>query len=163
MITVISGIFGGLLRLAPELFKWLNAKQEMKHELDMQKVAYDFQVLKGKQETDLVIEKGAAAWNAGAMDAFKTGIEAAARPSGVKWIDGFSALMRPLITLQWVVLLYPAVVVTTFVVLLQQNTPVITAMNTAFGPEEKALVAFIVDFYFIGRVLDSGKKKYGGK
>jgi hypothetical protein len=161
MWTVISGIFGGLLRLMPEVFKYFNAKAEMKHELDMQKVAYDFQVLKGKQEVDMIREKGAADWNTGAMDALKTSIEATTKPSGVKLIDGFNALMRPLITFQWVVLLYPGVIIATFVMLVNQGLPIIDAMNKVFGPEEKAVVAFIIDFWFVGRVLDAGKRMYG--
>jgi len=27
-----------------------------------------------------------------------------------------------------------------------------------FGPEEKALVSFIVDFWFVGRVLEGGRR-----
>lgn len=161
MWVVISGVFGGILRLAPEIFKMINAKGERAHELNMQKVAYDFQVLKGQQEKDIIFEKGAADYATGGLDALKASIEAQGRPSGVRWIDGFSALMRPLITLQWVVLLYPAVIIATFIILLQEGEPVIIAMNQAFGPEEKGLVAFIVDFWFVGRVLDVGRKKYG--
>jgi hypothetical protein len=161
MWTILSGVFGGLLRLAPELFKWINAKAEMKHELDMQEVAYKFQVLKGSQRIDEIQEQGHADWNTGALSALETAIKAQETPSGVKWIDGFSKLMRPLITFQWVILLYPAVIVTTFVILLQQGSPVIDAMNKVFGPEEKGLVAFIVDFWFIGRVLEKGRKSKG--
>lgn len=161
MWTVLSGIFGGLLRLMPEVFKYFNAKEDHRHELNMQKVAYDFQVLKGKQEMEIMFEKGAAEWNAGAISALKAGIDAAAKPSGVRWIDGFNALMRPLITLQWVIILYPAVIVTTFIVLIMRGADVLIAMNTVFGEPEKALVAFIVDFYFVGRVLDAGRRKYG--
>jgi len=154
MWTIISGIFGGLLRLAPEIFKMINAKGERAHELAMQKVAYDFQVLKGNQRIDEIQEQGQADWNTGALDALQAAIKDQGTPSGIPWIDGFSKLMRPLITLQWVVLLYPAVIITTFILLLQASVPVISAMNQAFGPEEKGLVAFIVDFWFIGRILD---------
>jgi hypothetical protein len=95
------------------------------------------------------------------MDALKTSIEATMKPSGVRWIDGFNALMRPLITFQWVVLLYPGVIIATFVILVNQGLPIIDAMNKVFGPEEKAVVAFIIDFWFVGRVLDAGKRMYG--
>ena len=161
MLTILSGIFGGLLRLAPEIFKMINAKGERAHELAMQKVAYDFQVLKGNQRIDEIQEQGQADWNTGALDALQAAIKDQGKPSGVKWIDGFSKLMRPLITFQWVVLLYPAVIISTFVILLQADVPVIDAMNEAFGSEEKALVAFIVDFWFIGRVLEAGRKLRG--
>lgn len=162
MWTIISGIFGGIFRLLPEVFKYMNAKAEMKHELDMQEVAYKFQELKGHQEVEMIREHGAADFNTGAMDALQLAIKDQGTPSGVKWIDGFSKLMRPLITLQWVVLLYPGVIVTTFIVLIQQNMPVIEAMAKVFGEPEKALVSFIVDFWFVGRALEVGRKMYGG-
>ncbi len=162
MWTILSGIFGGLLRLAPEIFKMINAKSERAHELAMQKVAYDFQVLKGQQEKDIIYEKGAAEYNTGALDALKAAIDAQAKPSGIKWIDGLNSLVRPMITIQWVILLYPAVIVSGFLLAVQSGIPPMEALVKSFGPEEKALVSFIVDFWFVGRVLDAGRKKYGG-
>jgi hypothetical protein len=159
MLTLLSGIFGGLLRIVPEFLKIWTQKQEMKHELDMQKVAYDFQVLKGNQRMDEISAQGKADWDKGGLEALKTAIDAAGRPTGIKWVDAFNAMMRPLITLQWVVILYPAVIITTFVVMMLRGSDIIVAMNTVFGEPEKALVAFIVDFWFVGRVLDAGRKR----
>jgi hypothetical protein len=171
MWTVISGIFGGLLRLAPEILKYFNMKAEQAHELNMQREAYKFQELRGKQEVDIIKEKGAADYNTGALDALKTAIEGQDRPlppSGNKFIDFLIAfanvtnkLIRPVITIQWVVILYPGVIIWSFILLVEQKIPIITAMAQVFGEPEKALVAFIVDFWFIGRVLDAGRKKYG--
>jgi len=158
MWTILSGIFGGLLRLAPELFKFLDAKNDRKHELDMQDKALEFQKLKGDQRVDEIGAQGASDWNKGAIDALKTAIEGQDKPSSVPLIDGFSKLMRPLITFQWVILLYPGVIITTFVLLIMNNMPVVDALNKVFGPEEKALVSFIVDFWFVGRVLEGGRK-----
>ena len=158
MWTVLSGIFGGVLRLAPELFKFLDAKNDRKHELDLQDKALEFQKLKGDQRLDEIGAQGAADWNKGDIDALKTAIEGQDKPSGILWIDGFSKLMRPLITFQWVVLLYPGVIVATFILLILNGVPVIDAMSKVFGPEEKALVSFIVDFWFVGRVLEGGRR-----
>jgi len=173
MFTLLSGIFGGLLRIFPEILKAWNAKQEMKHELDMQKVAYDFQVLKGNQKIDEIQTQGQADYNVSALDTLREAIKGQDAPlpmTGNRFIDFMSAfanvinkLIRPIITIQWVVLLYPGVIITTFVILLQQNTPVITALNQVFGESEKALVAFIVDFWFIGRVLETGRLGFGAK
>ena len=157
MWTILSGMFGGALRLVPELFKFLDAKNERKHELDMQDKAIEFQKLKGNQKIEEISVQGQADWNTGALDALKVAIQDQGTPSGVKWIDGFSKLIRPLITFQWVVLLYPSVIITTFIVAIQSGIPVIDAMSKAFGPEEKALVSFIVDFWFVGRVLQGRK------
>jgi len=160
MWTVLSGVFGGLLRLAPEVFKYFNQKTKMKHELEMQRLSFEYMKLQIAQVKETIIEKGAIDYANKGIEALETAIEAQTKPSGVKWIDGFSALMRPLITFQWVVLLYPGVIVTTFVFFLMQDIPVIDAMNQVFGAEEKALISFIVDFWFIGRVLESGRKRY---
>jgi len=161
MWTILSGIFGGVLRLAPELLKFLDAKNDRKHELDMQDKALEFQKLKGDQRLDEIGAQGAADWNTGAINALKTAIEGQDKPSGILWIDGFSKLMRPLITFQWVVLLYPGVIFATFVLLIINGVPVIDAMSKVFGPEEKAVVSFIIDFWFVGRVLEGGRRLAG--
>ena len=163
MLTLFSGIFGGVLRLVPELFKFLNAKADRAHELNMQKVAYDFQVLKGNQAIDEIREAGNSAFDAGAIEALRESIKAQAKPSGIKWIDGFSALMRPLITFQWVVFLYPTVIGASFYLLVKAGdgspAAIASAILQSFGDPEKALVAFIVDFWFVGRVLEGGRNR----
>jgi len=162
-LTIISGIFGGVLRLVPELFKYLNAKEDRKHESAMQEIAYKFQELKGNQALDEIKEKGNVDWDTTALETLKASIEAQAKPSGVKWIDGFSALMRPLITFQWVVCLYPAVIGASFYLLIKASdgspVAIADAIVKSFGEHERALVAFIVDFWFVGRVLEGGRNK----
>ena len=157
MFTILSGIFGGVLRLAPELFKFLDAKNERKHELDMQDKQLEFQRLAGQQRIGEIQEQGRAEWATGSLDVLKTAVESQGKLTGVKWVDAFSQIIRPLITLQWVVILYPAVIITTFYLTIISGVPVIDALNKAFGPEEKALVSFIVDFWFVGRVLERGR------
>lgn len=169
MWTVISGIFGGLLRIVPEILNYFKVKQEMKHELDMQEKAYQFQALKGDQKIDEIQQQGKADWDSGGLDALREAIKGQDTPlpmSGVRWVDVLSALsnlvskmIRPMITIQWVIILYPGVIVTTFIILLQSNVGVIPAMTQVFGPEEKALIAFIVDFWFVGRVIEAGRKR----
>lgn len=158
MWTILSGIFGGVLRIVPEILKFMDAKNDRKHELDMQDKALEFQKLKGDQKMDEIDAQGRADWSAGALDALKTAIEGQEKPSGIKWIDGFSKLMRPLITFEWVVLLYPGVIIATFWIAVAGGVPVLTALNGAFGPEEKAIVSFIIDFWFVGRVLEVARK-----
>lgn len=158
MWTVISGIFGGVFRLLPELFKYLDKKSERKHELDMQDKAIEFQKLKGSQAIDELKAIGDNAINVSAIDALKTAIEGQDKLSGVKWIDGLSKIIRPLITLQWVVILYPLVICAAFFMAVDGGITPLQAMVGAFGTEEKAIVAFIIDFWFVGRVLDKVRR-----
>lgn len=155
--TLLGGLLGGVFRVLPEILKYFDSKNERAHELAMQDKALEFQKLKGDQRIDEIGAQGQQDWNTGAIDAFKAAIQGQDAPSGVKWIDGFSKLMRPIITLQWVVLLYPAVIVASFVVLVQNGTPVLQALPAVFGESEKALVSGILNFWFLGRVFDRVK------
>uniref|UniRef100_A0A6M3JX10 Uncharacterized protein n=2 Tax=viral metagenome TaxID=1070528 RepID=A0A6M3JX10_9ZZZZ len=157
MLTIISGIFGGLFRLAPELMKMFTAKADRKHELDLMDKTFQLDKQRAELKLDEIKEQGRAEWATGSLDVLKTAIEGQNMASGILWIDGVRSIIRPLITLQWVVLLYPGVIIATFVLMIQSGVPVLDALNKAFGPDEKALVAFIIDFWFVGRVLDRGR------
>ena len=155
--TLLGGLLGGIFRFLPELLKFLDAKNERSHELAMQDKALEFQKLKGDQRIEEINAQGQQDWNTGALDALKAAIQGQDALSGIKWIDGFSKLMRPLITLQWVVFLYPAVIVGSFIVHVQSGMPVLQALPLVFGEPEKALVAGILNFWFLGRVFDRVK------
>lgn len=155
--TLIGGLMGGIFRIIPECLKFFDAKNERAHELSMQQKAFEFQQLKGNQRLDEITAESQAGWNKGALDALKTAIKGQHVQTGVKWVDGFTSLMRPLITFQWVILLYPGVIVFTFVMSVHGGTPILEALQKIFGPEEKALVAGILNFWFLGRVFDKVK------
>lgn len=152
--TLLGGLMGGLFRTVPEIMKWLDRKDERKHELSMQDKALDFEKLRGSQKMAEIGAGADAAWNVGAIEALKESIASQGEKSGVRWIDGLSTLMRPLITLQWVVLLYPAVLVASFVLAVQAGTAPLSALVAVFGESEKALCAGILNFWFLGRVFD---------
>jgi hypothetical protein len=161
--AIFGGLFGGILRIIPEVFKWLDRKDERKHELAMQDKALEFQKLKGDQVIDEIGAQSQADWDKGAMDALVTAIKGQDKPSGIKWIDGLSKLMRPTITFQWVIVLYPAVIIAQFITLLFGTVDPLTLDKIAktipliFGPDEKAIVAGIINFWFLDRVLKYAK------
>ncbi len=157
--TLIGGAVGGILRLIPEVFKWLDRKDERKHELAMQDKALDFEKLRGSQKIDEIKANAEKEYDTGAINALIEAIKGQDTPSGVRWIDGLSKLMRPIITIQWVVILYPAVIVAGFITLLFATTDQITFKKVAetlpmiFGESEKAICAGIINFWFLDRVL----------
>ena len=58
-LTLISGLFGGVLRLAPEVLKFLDAKNDRAHELAMQDKQLAFQQLQGQQQLQVIQAQGA--------------------------------------------------------------------------------------------------------
>lgn len=154
MIETLAGaLLGGVFRVVPEVLKWLDRKDERKHELSMQDKAIEFQRVKGDQRMDEIVAQGQQDWNVGALNALQASIEAQAKPSGVRWIDGFNALIRPLMALQWVIVLYPAVLIASYVLAVDAGVAPLAALVQVFGPEEKAFTAAIANFWILNRVF----------
>ena len=161
--TIFGGALGAIARLVPEFLKWTDRKDERAHELNMQKSAYEFQKLKGDQTIDEAKIEGDNAIGIASMTALVEAIKGQDAPlpmPGGRFGNFLTAtanfaskIMRPLITFQWVVLLYPAVIIASFVLAINHGAEPLVALVKVFGPEEKALVAGIVNFWFLDRIL----------
>jgi hypothetical protein len=148
-MELISLLGGGLLRLVPEFIKVWDRKDERKHELFMQDKAIEFAKIQGQQK----ISEYSAQAEIAQFDAMKVALEAQGKQTGIKWVDAFNALIRPLIAVQWVIILWPAVIVASFVLAVQAGVPALEALVATFGPDERAVAAGIVGFFFVNRAL----------
>jgi hypothetical protein len=151
--TLLGGLLGGVSRLAPEVLKWLDRKAERGHELAMQDKALEFETLRGASRMSELGAQSDAAWNTGAMDAFKEAVIAQARPSGVAWVDALSSTVRPVIT-YLLVSLYCAVKVSTFIGAVQTGTGFGAALILAWTQADQALLSGVVNFWFMSRVWE---------
>lgn len=155
--TLLGGILGGVFRVIPEVLKWFDRKDERKHEIAMTDKQIEFEQVRGAQKMAEIEGKAQADWNTGALDALKTAISGQEAPSGVKWIDGFNKLIRPLMAFQWVICLYPAVILAGFILAVQTGTPPLDALVKSFGPDEKAFTSAIANFWILNRVFTQVK------
>ena len=154
--TLVGTLFGGLFRMAPEILKWMDRKDERKHELSMFDKQLQADTLKGNQALEQINANAAAAMGAGEIQALIEATKAQSVPSGIRWVDAINSLMRPLITFWWVVVLYTAALVAQFLFLIDSGEPTVQAVIALWGVEEKALVASIVSFWFVDRSLRKG-------
>ena len=154
--TLVGTLFGGLFRMAPEILKWVDRKDERKHELSMFEKQLQADTLKGNQALEQINANAAAAMGAGEIQALIEATKAQAKQTGIKWVDGLNSLMRPLITFWWVVVLYTTALVAQFFFLIDSGADVTQAVLTLWGVEEKALVASIISFWFVDRSLRKG-------
>ena len=154
--ALMGGALGGVLRLAPELLKWFDRKDERKHELAM----IDRNLAADRQRAELNIRaieaQDAAAQNAGEIQMLVEAMKAQATPTGVGWVDALNAIVRPFLTLYWCVLLYSAVLVARYVILLHGGVPALEAVVRLWGPTEEGLVAAMMAFWFADRSLRKG-------
>lgn len=151
--TLLGGLLGGAFRLAPEILKWFDRQGERGHELAMQDKALEFEKLRGASRMGEIGASADAAWNTGAIEAFKEAVAGQGRPSGVKWADALSSSVRPVIT-YWFMALYCAAKTAAFAAALSAGADWGTAVLHAWTDADQALWAGVLNFWFIGRVFD---------
>ena len=150
---MLGGLLGGAFRLAPEILKWFDRQGERGHELAMQDKALEFEKLRGASRMGEIGASADAAWNTGAIEAFKEAVAGQGRPSGVKWADALSSSVRPVIT-YWFMALYCAAKTAAFAAALSAGADWGTAVLHAWTDADQALWAGVLNFWFIGRVFD---------
>jgi hypothetical protein len=155
--TLLGGLLGGAFRLAPEVLKWLDRKNERMHELAMQDKALEFEKLRGAQKMAEISASADAAWNTGAIEALKEAVAAQGKQSGVKWVDALSSSVRPVIT-YWFMALYCAAKTAAFTAAISSGTDWSTAVQHAWTEADQALWAGVLNFWFLGRVFDRVKQ-----
>ncbi len=151
--TLIGTLFGGAFRLAPEVLKWLDRNNERAHELAMFDKQIEADKLKAEAGQLLAETQAASALGIAEIGALIEGAKAQATQTGVKWVDAFNATIRPLLALQWLIMLWPAVIVAGFWMAVRAGIDPLVAMQGAFGIEEKALASSIAAFWLLDRSL----------
>jgi len=157
--TLLGSLFGGVFRMAPEILKWLDRKDERKHEITM----FDLQLKADAQRGQLALDQAQiqteGATSAAELQALIEATKAQAEHTGVAWVDALNSLMRPLITFWWGIVLYTAVLIAEYVTLRAGGVSYTQAILQLWGPDEKTIVASIFAFWFVDRSLRKGFNK----
>ena len=156
--TLLGTLFGGLFRMAPEVLKWLDRKDERAHELAMFDKQLEADKLKGDQALAQINAQADASIGAAEIQAIIEATKAQGVQTGIKWVDAFNAIIRPLLALQWLIVLWPAVVIAGFALAVQTGADPLVALKAAFGVDEKAMAASVASFWLVDRSL---RKMFG--
>jgi hypothetical protein len=150
--TLIGGLIGGLFRLAPEVLKLWNAKGDRDHEFRMRRLDMEAAAAESRARLREIETAGQMVVDAAGMKVFAEAVRAQGRPSGVKWIDGLSQLVRPAITFWWMAL-FSSVKLAGIAVFTGQGVALTDAVLAMWGPEDQAVLAGIINFWFLDRVI----------
>ena len=153
--SLIGGLFGGLLRLAPEVFKLFDKKNERAHELRMVEAEMEFAKIRG----EIAMRQVEAQMTMAEMDtmaqAFKEQSETA---KNAGWfVSAISALVRPMVTYAFLAL-YASVKIAAFLIAIEQNGNWKEVLVTMWGAEDLAVFNMIISFWFVGRVYERSSK-----
>jgi len=150
--SAIGAAIGGLARLTPEVLNFFDKKNLRAHELKMGEQQYKIAQLQADSQRaikDIELEQ---AQFTTAMQALSTSIESQARPTGIKWVDALSSIIRPAITI-WIFSIYSTVKLAALAIALEAQTAAEAIVNL-WGAEDAALMSAVVMFWFVGRVWD---------
>jgi len=172
IITLLGSGLGGLLRLAPEVIKWLDQKDERRIELRRMDKQQALEAARANQQQAAALTAGDIEQGALEAKAYIESIRVQSKPTGNPTIDGINALVRPAITAWWMLLftLVKTVIIAAAVIevyiawtaaafALADLAPLLHAFIAArWTPEDAAILSAIIMFWFTDRAI----RKYRG-
>lgn len=153
MFTLIGSLLGLFGRIVPELITMWNKKKDNEHELVMFDKQIEADKLKNEQTIALTNAQGQVSMDVAGIQALTESIKTQGQMTGVKWVDALNSLVRPVLTFWWVIILQTGIMWAQFSTLTLSGVTATAALIQIWGPEEKALVAGIINFWFLDRVI----------
>lgn len=153
--SLLGSALGGMLRIAPEVLKWFDRKNERAHELAMLDREMEFAKVRG----EIAMRETEARMTAAELDAMSEALKeqgATARAAG-KWVAAASALVRPIVT-YWFVALYSAAKIAAMALAIQQGGAWKEVLVSSWGEQDMAILSMILTFWFVGRVWERSQK-----
>jgi hypothetical protein len=159
MLDLIGGgifgtIFGGLFRLAPEVLKFLDRKNERSHELAMFNRQCELEQVRGAMKLAEIGAERDKAIDTGVMAAFEAAINQQAEMAKAAggWVASLSASVRPVVT-YWILAIWSASHVWFAVIAYNEGLPVKEVFKMIMSPDFAALVAATFNYWFLDRTL----------
>jgi hypothetical protein len=149
--TLLGGVFGGLLRLAPEVFKLIDRKAERAHELSLLQAEMAFAQVKG----EIAMRQADVQLQTAELDAMGVAIreQSATAQAAGSFVAAISALVRPTVTYLFLAL-YAGVKLASYLIAIEQGGNWQQVLVSMWGKDDLAVFNMILSFWFVGRVYE---------
>ncbi len=151
---VVGSLLGGLFRLAPEILKWVDRKDERKHELAMFQQRCDLEKQQGSQKLAEIGAQHQADVDTGVVAALQEAIRSQSEMAQAAggWVASLSASVRPVVT-YWILFLWSFIHLWfAWCAWLSGASPV-DVFKTMMTADFAALVAGTLNYWFMDRTL----------
>lgn len=145
---------GGLFRLAPEVIKFFDRKNDRVHELKMFERQCQLESQRGAQKLQEIGAQHVMAVDTGVLAAFKSAVEQQtemAKAAG-GWVASLSASVRPVVT-YWVLGIWSFIHVWFAWNAWANGAPADAVFRTMMSADFAALVAGTINYWFLDRTL----------
>lgn len=152
---LLGSIFGGLFRLAPEVLKFLDKKNERQHELSMFQLQTDLEKMRG----EFKMEEKYVDYSIQQMDTIKAAFqEQAETAKAAGWfVAAISALVRPGIT--WALFfMYAAVKAAALVIAFKTGADWTEVISKCWDEDDFGVFTMCITFWFVGRSIEKYQK-----
>ena len=151
---LLGGIFGGIFRLAPEVLKWLDKKNERQHELAMFDRQCQLEAQRGQQKLAEIGAQREAAIDVGVMDAFQAAINQQAEmvKAAGGWAAKLSASVRPVVT-YWILVIWSVAHGVFMWNAWINGMPAVEVFKQVMSPDFAALLSGTINYWFLDRTL----------
>lgn len=154
---LLGSLLGGLFRLAPEVLKFFDRKNERQHEYKMFELQTDLEKVKG----NFRMEERYVDYSIANMQAINTAMEAEGKilDGASKWVRNAVAAVRPVITYVMFAM-YLTVKITFITAGLMSGDPWTVALAANWTSDDFAMLTMILTFHFVGRSIHEYQRKY---
>jgi len=152
---LLGSIFGGLFRLAPEVLKFLDKKNERQHELSMFQLQTDLEKMRG----EFKMEEKYVDYSIQQMDTIKEAFkEQAETAKAAGWFMAFiSASVRPGIT-WFLFFMYAGVKAAAIMLAFQANASWAEVLVKSWDEDDFGMLSMVLSFFFVGRSIEKYNK-----
>jgi hypothetical protein len=153
ILSLLTALGGGVLRLMPEIFAFLNRKQDNAHELALMSHQIELARLQGDIAHEATVTQGEIDMALKSLDATASALQGQMQKTGFWFVDAMNFLVRPFTT--YVLLaMYVAHKLGGAVILYGTNNSLAATFVSIYTPEDFALLSGILSFWFVGRCFD---------
>jgi len=146
MLTLLGSLLGFISSAFPDLLRLWQDHQDRKHELaildrqmEQMRLGHTQRLEEIAVEADIAESKALYRYDS--------------KPSGVKWVDGLRASVRPVITYAFFLLFTTVKTAALYVLVTEQGLSIIQALPQIWDSETQALFAAVMSFWFGQRAL----------
>ena len=151
---ILGSVLGGVFRLAPEVLKYFDKKNERQHELSMFARQCELETLRGQQKLAEIGAHREAAVDVGVMDAFNAAINQQAEmvKAAGGWAASLSASVRPVMT-YYLLVMYGAAKTAAMVLAYYHGQALTEVLSKSWGTDDMALLTGVINYWMIDRSL----------
>lgn len=153
VLTLLSMLGGGLMRLMPEVFAYLNKKKDNEHELAMLDKQAELEKTRATARMEEVRYQGDVDQVLALYGAQKSALDSQMQKTGMWFVDALNFLVRPLTTYYFLAM-YGLAKVAMFILATQNGISGWEAVLKLYDENDRAILSGIISFWFVGRIFD---------